>query len=56
MCGNLISTKNEETDELEFDIENRDAFKEIARNLKVLARASAEDKHMLVVGLKALGH
>ena len=32
-----------------------ETFKLIAQNLRVLARATASDKHLLVVGLQALG-
>ena len=31
-------------------------FKTIAKELRVLARSSPEDKYLLATGLKALGH
>lgn len=37
------------------EVENQEAFREVARHLRVLARATAADKHLLVVGLKSLG-
>ena len=36
-------------------VKNMDAFREVANNLRVLARATAADKHLLVVGLRAMG-
>jgi len=36
------------------ELEKMDAFREVAKNLKVLARATSIDKNLLVVGLKAL--
>jgi Ca2+ transporting ATPase len=36
-------------------LENKERFEEIADSLKVLARASPLDKHLLVVGLRSLG-
>ena len=36
-------------------LDNEETFKSIAKNLKVLARATAEHKKLLVVGLKACG-
>lgn len=35
-------------------VENEQAFSDISKELRVLARATAEDKHDLVVGLKSL--
>lgn len=40
----------------EESLQNKDVFKQIAAKLKVLARAIPYDKHLLVVGLKELGH
>lgn len=37
------------------DLENMDAFKEIIRHLRVLARATPLHKEILVRGLKAIG-
>jgi magnesium-transporting ATPase (P-type) len=56
LCGGLITHKNPETEELEFDVQNRKTFEDVARNLKVLARATAQDKLLLIVGLKGMGH
>jgi P-type E1-E2 ATPase len=36
-------------------IEHENTFQEIVDSLKVLARASASDKHTLVVGLQSMG-
>lgn len=47
----------QQLDESTLTLENIDAFQnEIVPNLRVLARATASDKYLLVVGLKALGH
>lgn len=47
----------QQIDESTLTLENIDAFQnEIVPNLRVLARATASDKYLLVVGLKALGH
>lgn len=35
---------------------NLDVFKKIAKELRVLARSSPEDKYLLATGLKELGH
>jgi P-type E1-E2 ATPase len=35
-------------------VKNEDNFREIAHDLRVLARANASDKHMLIVGLQGL--
>lgn len=35
-------------------VKNEDNFREIAHDLRVLARANARDKHMLIVGLQGL--
>lgn len=54
VVGGLVQRTNEETGESTTEVENLDAFREVAQNLKVLARATAADKHLLVVGLKGL--
>lgn len=36
------------------EIGNKNAFRKVAANLKVLARSTPEDKYMLVTGLKEL--
>lgn len=38
------------------EIGNKSAFRQIAKNLKVLARSTPEDKYMLVTGLKELNN
>ena len=53
--GSLIQTRDEATDTVTLSVENNDAFREITQRLRVLARATSEDKHLLVVGLKNLG-
>ncbi len=50
--GGLVQT--DEGDH--FEVANMDRFKHIANKLRVLARATPEDKHTLVVGLKQLGN
>mmetsp|Transcript_18407 Transcript_18407/g.28238 ORF Transcript_18407/g.28238 Transcript_18407/m.28238 type:complete len:191 (+) Transcript_18407:1727-2299(+) len=55
LCGNVLQKSNYDDESLEFEIENMEEFEKIARDLRVLARATAKDKHMLVVGLKKLG-
>jgi P-type Ca2+ transporter type 2B len=40
---------------IESNLENEDAFREIAEHIRVLARATPDDKLKLVIGLKALG-
>lgn len=39
----------------EGQVENEEAFRAISQELRVLARATAQDKHDLVVGLRSLG-
>lgn len=53
--GGLVHRTDEETGERRLQVENPHVFHEIALNLKVLARATAADKHLLVVGLRNLG-
>jgi P-type Ca2+ transporter type 2B len=52
--GGLVH-RNDENGERKLQVENPHVFHEIAANLKVLARATAADKHLLVVGLRNLG-
>jgi Ca2+ transporting ATPase len=40
---------------VEYTLENMQGFQEIAANIRVLARATPVDRHMLVTGLKAIG-
>ena len=53
-CGGLrkVETGN---DLLREEIVNMEAFREIAKNLQVLARSTPEDKYMLVTGLRDIG-
>ena len=55
ICGG-ITKKQSEKGELEIFLNNKDAFKHTVRKLKVIARASPEDKFILVFGLKELGN
>lgn len=45
---------DEATGNIILKVKNEDAFREIAHDLRVLARANASDKHMLIVGLQGL--
>lgn len=51
----ISSTKNQEG-EVVYHVNEPDTFKEIAQNLRVLARATASDKHVLVAGLKSVNN
>jgi len=53
--GELRRSRDEATGEITVEIENAEAFREVADGLRVLARATAADKHLLVEGLKSLG-
>lgn len=53
-CGGLRKL-NADGELLREEIVNKKVFKQIAKNLKVLARSTPEDKYMLVTGLKDLG-
>ena len=55
VCGG-ITKKQEDKGELEIFLNNREAFKHTVRDLKIIARASPEDKFILVFGLKELGN
>ena len=55
VCGG-ITKKQQEKGELEIFLNNREAFKHTVRDLKIIARASPEDKFILVFGLKELGN
>jgi P-type E1-E2 ATPase len=44
----------DENGENTYTVEDTEMFKDIASNLRVLARATASDKHMLVAGLKSV--
>ena len=57
-CGGLKKNYNDPKDPKKVtseEIINKDKFKIIADQLKVLARSTPEDKYMLVTGLKELG-
>ena len=55
ICGG-ISKKKEKDGDLEVKLNNKEAFKHTVARLKVIARASPEDKFILVFGLKELGN
>ena len=44
------------SDKIKEEIGNKNAFRNISRHLKVLARSTPEDKYMLVTGLKELNN
>ena len=55
ICGGI--TKNQGKDgNLEITLNNKEAFRHTVQRLKVIARASPEDKFILVFGLKELGN
>lgn len=51
LCGAVSKERNIDGED-EYVLENQNGFNEIYQNLKVLARATANDKHAFVVGLK----
>ena len=53
-CEGLVKL-SDEGGKLKEAIKNKKAFRDIAKNLKVLARSTPEDKYTLVTGLKELG-
>ncbi len=55
ICGG-INKQEKKGGELEIYLKNKEAFKHVVRRLKVVARASPEDKFLLVFGLKELGN
>ena len=55
-CGGITKKQQEKGGELEIFLNNREAFKHTVRDLKIIARASPEDKFILVFGLKELGN
>ena len=55
MCGGLKKIEGADGKVEREEIINQDRFKDIASQLKVLARSTPEDKYMLVTGLKCLG-
>jgi Ca2+ transporting ATPase len=50
--GGLIEDEEQDKDH----VGNLEMFKVIAKELRVLARSSPEDKYLLATGLKQLGH
>ena len=56
VCGNLTKKKDEKTGATDISLNNKDNFKHIVKRLNVIARASPEDKFLLVFGLKQLGN
>ena len=56
VCGGITKKQPEKGGELEIFLNNREAFKHTVKNLKIIARASPEDKFILVFGLKELGN
>ena len=55
ICGG-ITKKTGDDNNLEVSLNNKEAFKHTVAKLKVIARASPEDKYILVFGLKELGN
>ena len=55
ICGGISKEKAKNGD-LEVKLNNKEAFKHTVARLKVIARASPEDKFILVFGLKELGN
>ena len=56
ICGGITKKQQEKGGDLEIFLNNREAFKHTVQRLKVIARASPEDKFILVFGLKELGN
>jgi len=50
--GTLVLYRNSETGDNQYVVQNLTVFKQIASELKVLARATQEDKYILTVGLR----
>lgn len=50
--GGLKNMNANDSDKLKEEIGNKNAFRNVAKHLKVLARSTPEDKYMLVTGLK----
>ena len=55
ICGGITKVKKE-GQALEISLNNREAFIHTVKELKIIARASPEDKFILVFGLKELGN
>ena len=51
------SEENQNNDKnKEFVLQNEKSFRKVVKNLRVIARASPEDKYLLVLGLKQIGN
>ena len=55
ICGGITKTQGKDGN-LEITLNNKEAFRHTVQRLKVIARASPEDKFILVFGLKELGN
>ena len=55
ICGGVSKEKGKDGD-LDIKLNNKEAFKHTVARLRVIARASPEDKFILVFGLKELGN
>ena len=55
MVGPIVQSRDEIMDQTGNSLNNMNAFMEIANTLKVLVRATPDDKHLLVTGLQAMG-
>ena len=55
ICGGITKTQGKDGN-LEITLNNKEAFRHTVQKLKVIARASPEDKFILVFGLKELGN
>ena len=55
ICGGITKEQGKDNS-LEIKLNNKEAFKHTVQRLKVIARASPEDKFILVFGLKELGN
>lgn len=53
--GGLKTSKDKDGNEIK-EVGNKENFKVVARDMKVMARASPEDKYILVTGLIAEGN
>ncbi|MCQ2815578.1 MAG: HAD-IC family P-type ATPase, partial [Bacilli bacterium] len=56
LTGNLSKTQGKKKGETDVFLNDKERFKFVIKDLKVIARASPEDKFLLVMGLKELGN
>lgn len=56
ICGGITKKVGENKNDMEITLNDKEAFKHTVQKLKVIARASPEDKFILVFGLKELGN